>query len=52
MENKETFSESNNTGMKNQPKILTGTDDFKKLLLNSYVFVDKELLSNVVYEKN
>lgn len=50
MENKETLSESNSTSMKSQPKILTGTDDFKKLLLNSDIFVDKSLLIKEIIE--
>jgi len=32
------------------PKILTGTDDFKKLLLNSDIFVDKSLLIKEVIQ--
>ena len=40
----------NNNSNINQPKILTGTDDFKTLLLNSEVFVDKSLLIKEVIE--
>jgi Predicted AAA-ATPase/PD-(D/E)XK nuclease superfamily len=40
----------NNNTTVNQPKILTGTDDFKTLLLNSEVFVDKSLLIKEVTE--
>ncbi len=40
----------NNNSTVNQPKILTGTDDFKTLLLNSDVFVDKSLLIKEVIE--
>lgn len=35
-----------------QPKILTGTDDFKKLLLNSDVFVDKSLFIQEIIENS
>ena len=41
-----------NNGTINQPKILTGTDDFKTLLLNSDVFVDKSLLIKEVIENS
>ena len=40
----------NNNSTVNQPRILTGTDDFKTLLLNSEVFVDKSLLIKEVIE--
>ncbi|WP_341747469.1 AAA family ATPase [Candidatus Tisiphia endosymbiont of Dascillus cervinus] len=33
-----------------QPRMLVGTDDFKKLLLNSDVFVDKSLLVKDIIE--
>ena len=40
----------NNNSTVNQPRILTGTDDFKTLLLKSEVFVDKSLLIKEVIE--
>ena len=43
-ENEIAKKENKQTSMTEQPKMLVGTDDFKKLLLNSDVFVDKSLL--------
>ena len=48
---KEEYNKINNSNA-NQPKILTGTDDFKTLLLNSDVFVDKSLLIKEVLENS
>ncbi|WP_341758067.1 hypothetical protein [Candidatus Tisiphia endosymbiont of Ditula angustiorana] len=36
--------EKNKINANYQPTMLVGTDDFKKLLLNSNVFVDKSLM--------
>ncbi|WP_157905717.1 AAA family ATPase, partial [Rickettsia endosymbiont of Culicoides newsteadi] len=36
--------ETNKNNVDDQPTMLVGTDDFKKLLLNSNVFVDKSLM--------
>ncbi|MDN3031373.1 MAG: AAA family ATPase [Candidatus Tisiphia sp.] len=38
------IEETNKNNVDDQPTMLVGTDDFKKLLLNSNVFVDKSLM--------
>ena len=44
------MSKEDKVAISNVPKILVGSDDFKKLLLGSTLFVDKSLLIKDVLE--
>ncbi len=46
------MEEQKQQGSMNQAKILTGTDDFRKLLFNSDIFVDKSLLVKEIIENS